>query len=195
MSTTCLRLSVGALLAATCWASIGRAPRALTPYTPPTLPQRAQGDFDGDGFGDVALIQNQANQVSVSLSGSTSVVYLNANVGSLIAKDIDGDGDLDLVAGTPSGQVMAWINDGHGRFTLRKARSSSRMASETMFTDTFQGEAVALVSTAPFVAPAIRTWMAVVTTLSRPPTTPLAYSLDALRLSSPRAPPTTLFLS
>ena len=193
MSTTCLRLSVGVLLAATCWASLGRATRTLTPYTPPTLPQRAQGDFDGDGFGDVALIQNHANQVSVSLSGSTDVVYLNANVGSLIAKDIDGDGDLDLVAGTPSGQVMAWINDGHGRFTLKKARSSSRMASETMFADTLQGEPAALVSAAPFVAPAVRSWMAVVATLSRPPTAPIAHGLDALRLSSPRAPPVSAF--
>ncbi len=186
-----------AILASTCWASLGRAPRDFTPYTPRALPQLAQGDFDGDGRADVALIQDGAHssRVSVRLSGSSTVVYLNVNVGSLIAEDIDGDGDLDLVAGMPAGQVAAWINDGHGHFTLRKARPSSRVSPETLFADTFRGEPAALGTAAPFVAPVIRNRMAVVAILSRPPTTPLAYGLDALLLSSPRAPPAPFFLS
>jgi hypothetical protein len=197
MHTFRLRLSVGALVVATCWANIGRAPRTFTPYTPATLPQRAQGDFDGDGHGDVALIQDRANgsRVSISLSGSSGVVYLSANVGSLIAEDIDGDGDLDLVAGTPTGQVMAWINDGHGRFTLKKARPSSRVSAEAVFADTLRAEPAALGVAAPVVAPDTRNWVAVVATLARPPTVLLACGLHTLSLASPRAPPVVLRFS
>ena len=186
-----------AIVAGTCWASLGRAPRAFTPYTPRALPQRAQGDFDGDGRADVALIQDGANgsQVSIRLSGVSGVVYLSANVGSLIAKDIDDDGDLDLVAGTPSGRVMAWINDGHGRFTLKETRPSARVSPETIFADMPQGEPVALGVTAPLVTPGTRNRMAIVVTLSRPPTVLLASGLGVLSLSSPRAPPVPLSFS
>jgi hypothetical protein len=185
------------ILAATCWASVGRATHAFTPYTPPALPQRAQGDFDGDGRPDVALIQDGPNgsQVSIRLSGSSSNVYLTANVGSLIAEDIDGDGDLDLVAGAPSGQVMTWLNDGHGRFTLQKPRRSYGVSPETIFADALQGEPVALGVNAPLAMPRIRSRMAVVVTLSRPPTGPLASGLGVLSLSSPRAPPVSLSFS
>jgi hypothetical protein len=191
------RLFLGvAIFAGACWSTIGGSPREFTPYTPRALPQRAQGDFDGDGRADVALIQDGAHssQVSVRLSGSSSVVYLNVNAGSLIAEDIDGDGDLDLVAGTPSGQVVAWINDGHGRFTLKKARPSSRMASDTVFAKTLQGEAVA-VGVAPLVVPDTRNVQALFVALARPPTVLLPYGLHRHSLSSPRAPPAAFFVS
>jgi hypothetical protein len=186
------RLFLGVvILAGACWSSIGAAPREFTPYTPPALPQRAQGDFDGDGRADVALIQDGADssRVSVRLSGSSSVVYLNVNVGSLIAEDIDGDGDLDLVAGTPSGQVVAWINDGHGRFTLKKAQPSSGVASETVFAKTLQVEAVALGVSVPLVVPDTRNSQAIRIACARPPTVLLPYGLHTRSLSFPRAPP------
>jgi hypothetical protein len=186
------RIALGVvILAGTCWAGVGHAPRAFTPYTPPALPQRAQGDFDGDGRPDVAVIQGGPNgsQVSIRLSGSSSSVYLSADVGSLIAEDIDGDGDLDLVAGAASGQVMAWLNDGHGRFTLQEPKHSDGISPETIFAETLQGEPAAIGANAPLVMPRTRNGTAVVVVLSRPPTGPLASGLDALSLSSPRAPP------
>jgi len=198
MHTRVPRLPLGVvILAGTCWVSVGRAPGAFTAYTPPALPQRAQGDFDGDGRPDVAVIQEgpSGSQVAIRLSGSSSSVYLSAHVGSLIAEDIDGDGDLDLVAGAPSGQVMAWLNDGHGRFTLQKPRRSDGISREAMFADALQNEPVALGANAPLVTPGRRSGMAVVVTLSRPPTGPLAAGLSVLSLSSPRAPPVSLSLS
>jgi hypothetical protein len=187
------------ILAGIRWVVVGPAPRGFTPYAPRALPQRAQADFDGDGRVDVALIRDGANgsQVSITLSDTSShVEYLNANVGSLVAEDIDGDGDLDLVAASPSGQVMAWINDGQGRFTLKEARPSSpRLSPETVFADALRGEPVAFYVAAPLAPPGTRSRMAVVVTRGRPPTVFLEPGLGVLSLSSPRAPPVSLSFS
>lgn len=82
-------------------------------------PQRAVGDFDGDGRSDVAFIQSRgaASHVSLALSASSQVVELDEPVTGLVESDIDSDGDLDLVAATATGEVVIWLNDGHGRFT------------------------------------------------------------------------------
>src|SRR5258708_4058204 len=96
--------------------------RAFTPFVPQTLPQSAWGDFDEDGRPDVALIEDGAGgtRLSVRLSGSPADVLLDARVVSVITADIDHDGDLDLVGTAPSGDVVTWINDGRGRFTLQE---------------------------------------------------------------------------
>jgi hypothetical protein len=99
-----------------------RAAGVFTPFVPQALPQHAWGDFDEDGRPDVALIQDRADgtHVSVRLAGSPGDVVLDANVVTVITADVDHDGDLDLVRATPSGDVVTWINDGRGRFTLQE---------------------------------------------------------------------------
>jgi hypothetical protein len=83
------------------------------------LPQRAFGDLDGDGRSDVASIQDsgRGSHILVGLSGSSTHIELTTPVSALVEGDIDHDGDLDLVAATPSGGVIVWLNDGHGHFT------------------------------------------------------------------------------
>src|ERR1700722_6670990 len=100
------------ILACTRWPA-SSSPGRFTPFAPHALPQRAQGDFDGDGRQDLALVQDGADglHVSVRLSGSSGGLLLEATVVGLIAADIDHDGDLDLIAVAPTGQVIAWLND------------------------------------------------------------------------------------
>jgi hypothetical protein len=88
-------------------------------------------DFDGDSRTDIAFAKPRglANgvfhyQVEVLLSGrprATFEVESGRAGGGLhiVARDVDGDQDLDLVITTEfSGEpVGVWINDGHGGFT------------------------------------------------------------------------------
>src|SRR5215813_12869498 len=44
---------------------------------------------------------------------------------SIVAADIDSDGDLDVVASDSALQLHVWVNDGAGHFTLRTPARSS----------------------------------------------------------------------
>jgi len=90
----------------------------------------ALADFDGDHRADLALALPQGlfngayrYRVDVHLSTdlSTTFVVDSGAAGGLhiMARDVDGDRDLDLVITSEFGRepVGIWINDGHGAFT------------------------------------------------------------------------------
>jgi len=91
----------------------------LSPYVSQAPPRLALGDFDGDGHIDSAVIRDDVGgtRISIRFAGSSSTVDLAAPVTAVVEGDVDDDGDLDLIAATPSGGLVIWINDGHGRFT------------------------------------------------------------------------------
>ena len=49
---------------------------------------------------------------------------------AMIARDIDADGDLDVVANDAMLQLFVWINDGTGHLTRREARHQAGVGQE-----------------------------------------------------------------
>jgi hypothetical protein len=184
-------LLVGALSAGSI---LDKATGAFTLFVPQAPPQRALGDFDGDGRVDQALIQDAAGdrRISVQLSGSTEAVRLDVPVTGVIEGDIDHDGDLDLVAATPSGDVLIWLNDGHGRFTRQAPSRTRGLSGELVIIQTALANAIALGIRAPFVAPPARARTIVIVRTTRPPTGYLALDARSPFLPTLRGPPAFL---
>jgi len=188
------RFALGLLLVAgPFWSCLvlTRPSRASTQFVPTPLPQHATGDFDGDGRPDVARIQNPDGlaHIFVRLSGSSAAVRLDGIFAAVIDGDIDHDGDLDLIAATASGDVLIWLNDGHGRFTPQERSPARGFASEPVVVSSERNQPVAVGVTAPVITSGNRVETAVVAAQIRPPTAPLAFNLNFLLLPSLRAPP------
>ena len=82
------------------------------------------GDFDGDGFNDLAVTVPANNQVVVFLNNQagnfSTPVFVSAGVGptAITAADLDDDGDVDLVVTNASEEGFSLLrNDGAGVFT------------------------------------------------------------------------------
>jgi FG-GAP-like repeat len=193
--TICLVLGA-ALAAATLSASVRslKAPQAFTPFLRQAPPQRALGDFDGDGRVDTALIQGGASEgrISVQLSGSTSVVRLDARVSGVIEGDVDHDGDLDLVAFTPDGEVLIWLNDGRGRFTRQAASQSRNVLSDPIIVQTAWPESVAVGIGAPMLPSPTLGDTALMVARVGAPTLDVPRDLRCQILPALRAPPAAL---
>jgi FG-GAP-like repeat len=184
-------LSLGViLLAGAQWASVRLASAAFTPFVPLPAPQRASADFDADGRPDVAAIQAGGSRVWVTLSGSPDTTAFEVNATSIIASDIDHDGDLDLTVATPTNQILIWLNDGRGHFTQEQPFSAPTLSHETTVAGLWPEGPVSLGPTAPQVVGSRgRCETAVVGTQIRPPTVPVTFALNSFALPSPRAPP------
>jgi hypothetical protein len=193
------RLAIGVALSAVTLAAaftVRGSSATFTPFQAQTLPQSAQGDFDGDGQVDTVLIQRGADDrhISVQLSGSDSAVRLDATVTGVIENDIDHDGDLDLVAATPSGEVLIWLNDGHGRFTRQAASKTQGLAGAPLMLRMFWPEAVAVSIRPPFVPAAGHARAMVLVAAAHPPTSGFVVHAHASTPPALRGPP-ALFIS
>lgn len=167
---------------------------AFAPFVPQAPPQWALGDFDGDGRVDTALVLDRTGdrRISVQLSGSRAAVHLEAPVSGVIENDIDHDGDLDLVAATPTGDVLIWLNDGHGRFTRQAASRMPGFTSEPGVIHASWPEAPAAGISAPVLSAPAGGETAVVATRVRPPTARAFRAVRRTILPALRAPPSSL---
>ncbi|HJZ76179.1 MAG TPA: FG-GAP-like repeat-containing protein [Vicinamibacterales bacterium] len=165
--------------------------RGFEPYVAAAPPQGVLGDFDGDGRLDVARIQNLDGppHVSVRLSGSIADVRLDAAIAVLIDNDIDDDGDLDLVAATASGDIVIWLNDGHGRFTRQTPARAPTVGGESASFDSGSSLPTAIGVAAPVVSLQQRSQPLALVACAGPPTAPLDFDRDRLLPPGLRAPP------
>jgi VCBS repeat protein len=168
---------------------------AFAPYREDARPQRASGDFDGDGRADVAGIQTRHGQplLSVWLTGSPTDVQLDASVAAVVGDDVDRDGDLDLIAATTSGDVVIWLNDGHGHFTRQQPQQSRGLVREEP--TAFQSNPTtpcSATATPPFFVSCDRTALIVLVASIRPPNGPPPFGLFAHASPTLRGPPLSL---
>jgi hypothetical protein len=88
-------------------------------------------DFDRDGVRDIVTIPKApARGLLVWLSGSRSLLRLRTRrqVTGVTARDVDGDGRLDLVAADGSAKLHVWHHTLHGLFRTRRPRHSTPTA-------------------------------------------------------------------
>ncbi|MGD9850979.1 MAG: FG-GAP-like repeat-containing protein [Nitrospirales bacterium] len=101
---------------------VGRAPQAIT-----------AGDFNGDGFADLATVNGTSDDVSVLLGNGNGTFRSAVSFGvgkiplALVAEDMDRDGVLDLVlALSGSDQVAVLKGDGTGLFQRAASQSAGK---------------------------------------------------------------------
>ena len=165
-----------------------------TRFVAASLPQHAIGDFDGDGRPDVANISAHGSghqDISIALSGSTDDIRLDASVSALIEGDFDHDGDLDLLATTPSGDVLIWVNDGHGRFTRQAPAPRRALTGDPVFASTADPSVTFAAVDGWVLEAPVRAHQAVVARAIRPPTASRVVSRGRQLVPQFRAPPVT----
>ena len=119
-------------LSAACLASETLSPSALPLETTPLLWDQGCviADLDGDGRPDFAIVRAESwdskglryrieLQLSTGVSPSSFSVSAEKGGLRLLPRDVDGDGDLDLVvlSAWALAPIGVWINNGHGEFT------------------------------------------------------------------------------
>src|SRR5262249_13199715 len=102
------------------------------------------GDFDGDGFMDLAVISGAYVAVLAGNGDGTFRAPLNYPAGSdaalLATGDLDGDGHLDLIVGNQSGYttpggVRVLRGAGDGTFTTRATYTSGAQTTSLLVSD------------------------------------------------------------
>ena len=193
-----LYLSLGiVLLAGTHWVAARRISANFTRFVPSAAPQRASADFDADGRPDIAVIQAGGSRILLALSGSSNAATFEVNATSIVASDIDHDGDFDLTVATSTNQIVIWLNDGTGHFTQKEpSQSPGLFAATTVFAGSWPEILASLGPPTPSAAGFSRgPETAVVSTQVRLPTAPAPFTLGFLALPSLRAPPLATTLS
>jgi hypothetical protein len=88
---------------------------------------------------------------------------------SMVAADIDADGDLDVVANDGSLDLIVWTNDGSGRLSRQQSRGGARLRSEPP-------------------APGLADQPAVLDTIAPPPPVPLRIDPRILEVTPDQSP-------
>lgn len=101
--------------------AFSNVPSGLFPYSPPVF-----SDFDGDNKLDRAALSSEGPLKTIHIAfgkSSWSSLSFDSGVsdpGRLVAGDVDGDGDADLiwVSQSDSRKFAAWLGDDRGNFSI-----------------------------------------------------------------------------
>ena len=110
-------------------------------------------DFDSDNKLDQATLFSEGSlkriQIAFGKAAWSSLTFDSTVLepGGLFTGDIDADGDIDLVwIEESSGKSVTWLGDGHGNFSLDRARKVDLTAllgnAQPRFTDSASGREV-----------------------------------------------------
>lgn len=87
----------------------------------------AAGDFNKDGYPDIAVVENGSSQVSVFLNDKTGSLQLQSSNGTgtapswITVADFDKDGNLDIAAVTSENSITVLNGFGNGNFSAAPA--------------------------------------------------------------------------
>jgi len=149
----------------------------------------------GDAHGNLTAFHDRpaASQLPTGFILPSSDV--DVNVSSVVAADLDADGDLDIVASNGSGEslgILVWVNDGAGRLTRRLPAQPKTVRSEAPSPSLEERQAAVgapIQPDSPAVAASCEnTWLTPLEQSCRRPRAPDAESATPATLRS-RAPP------
>lgn len=102
-------------------------------------------DFNGDGLADILYCDESTSELKIAYQqrdGSSKTVSLNSNARIITTKDIDHDGDIDIVAtvdrqSNAAGPVylLVYENQGNGSFRKRETIIEAQAAGSTPASD------------------------------------------------------------
>jgi hypothetical protein len=78
----------------------------------------------------IAALEPERPKVVLASGLAATIADAGLPLVSIIAADIDADGDLDVVASDSSLQLHIWVNDGAGHFTRRRPSGSTTWRGE-----------------------------------------------------------------
>jgi hypothetical protein len=110
MPASCCRATLVALALLVGWDRAAAADEAFTV------------DLDRDGRTELLAVVTDHGRAAIRVTlerGGTVWLGVAQPVRQLIARDLDHDGDLDLLATTEGAELLAWFNHGRGRFSTR----------------------------------------------------------------------------